>query len=114
MLRDFAREVDFWGKSYEPMDHPFITSALFGLILPTRLGKALGRSLGHFWEKKGKNHSMALLQCIKRRHLAKKILNSMQGLKSAILAIFQRGPQWPCPVSTALKNPYHDDFLTLP
>ena len=28
----------------------------------------------------------------------------MQGLKSAILAIFQTGPGWPCPVSTALKN----------
>ena len=29
----------------------------------------------------------------------------MQGLKSAILAIFQTGPGWLCPVSTALKNP---------
>ena len=28
----------------------------------------------------------------------------MQGLKSAILSIFQTGPGWPCPVSTALKN----------
>ena len=32
----------------------------------------------------------------------------MQGLKSAILAIFQRGPGWPCPVSAALKNPSMD------
>ena len=32
----------------------------------------------------------------------------MQGFKSAILAIFQRGPGWPCPVSTALKNPSLD------
>ena len=30
--------------------------------------------------------------------------NYMQGLKSAILAIFQNGPGWPCHVSTALKN----------
>ena len=29
----------------------------------------------------------------------------MQGLKSAILAFFQRGPGWPCLVSAALKNP---------
>ena len=32
----------------------------------------------------------------------------MQELNSAILAIFQRGPGWPCPVSTALKNPLLD------
>ena len=29
----------------------------------------------------------------------------MQGFKSAILAIFQNGLGWPCPVSAALKNP---------
>ena len=29
----------------------------------------------------------------------------MQGLKSAILAIFQNGLGWLCPVSAALKNP---------
>ena len=29
----------------------------------------------------------------------------MQGLKSAILAIFLNGPGWPCPVSAAIKNP---------
>ena len=38
----------------------------------------------------------------------KNFSNSMQGLKSAIMAIFQRGPGWPCPVSTALKNPSLD------
>ena len=38
----------------------------------------------------------------------KKNLNSMQGLKSAILAIFQRGPGWPCLVSAAVKNPSVD------
>ena len=36
---------------------------------------------------------------------SKKISNYMQGLKSAILAIFQTGPGWPCTVSVALKNP---------
>ena len=30
------------------------------------------------------------------------------GVKSAILAIFQKEPGWPFPVSTALKNPSHD------
>ena len=29
----------------------------------------------------------------------------MQGLKSAILAIFLNGPRWPCPVSVTIKNP---------
>ena len=38
----------------------------------------------------------------------KEFLNYMQGLKSAILAIFQRGPGWPCPVSATLKNPSLD------
>ena len=28
----------------------------------------------------------------------------MKGLKSAILAIFQHGPGWPCPASVAIKN----------
>ena len=51
---------------------------------------------------------MWLLQRIKRRRLAKKILNSMQELKSAILAIFQTGPEWPCPISMALNNPSKD------
>ena len=34
--------------------------------------------------------------------------NYMQGLKSAILAIFQTGPGWPSSVSGALKNPSQD------
>ena len=48
----------------------------------------------------------------------------MQGLKSAILAIFQKGPGWLYPVSTALKNPSLDfkiifvlcfyEFLAMP
>ena len=32
----------------------------------------------------------------------------MQGLKSAILAIFQTGPGWPCTASAALKNSLQD------
>jgi hypothetical protein len=32
----------------------------------------------------------------------------MQGLKSAILAIFQNGLGWLCPVSAALKNPLQE------
>ena len=32
----------------------------------------------------------------------------MHGSKSAILAIFQTGPEWPCTVSAALKNPSQD------
>ena len=32
----------------------------------------------------------------------------MQGLKSAILAIFQTGLGWLCPVGSALKNPSQD------
>ena len=30
----------------------------------------------------------------------------MHGSKSAILAMFQTGPGWPCTVSAALKNPH--------
>ena len=32
----------------------------------------------------------------------------MHGSKTAILAIFQIGPGWPCTVSAALKNPSQD------
>ena len=32
----------------------------------------------------------------------------MQGSKGAILAIFQKGPGWPCPDISALKNPSRD------
>jgi hypothetical protein len=34
--------------------------------------------------------------------------NYMQGLKGAILAIFQTRPGWPCTGSGALKNPSQD------
>jgi hypothetical protein len=39
---------------------------------------------------------------------SKKKFNFMQGIKSAILAIFQNGLGWLCPVSVALKNPSQD------
>ena len=32
----------------------------------------------------------------------------MQGLKSAILAIFLNGPGWPCPGSAAINNPLQE------
>jgi hypothetical protein len=35
---------------------------------------------------------------------SKQFLNYMHGLKSAILAIFQKGLGWPYPVSLALKK----------
>ena len=35
---------------------------------------------------------------------SKKFLNCMHGLKSAIIAIFQKGLGLPCPVSATLKN----------
>ena len=38
---------------------------------------------------------------------SKKFLNLMHGLKSAILAIFQKGLGWPWPVSATLKNQMH-------
>ena len=42
----------------------------------------------------------------------------MHGSKSAILAIFQTGQEWPCTASTALKNPFlfalgADEFLAM-
>jgi hypothetical protein len=40
--------------------------------------------------------------------LPEKVSNYMQGLKSAILAIFQTGLGWLCTVSAALKNPSQD------
>ena len=37
-------------------------------------------------------------------HHPHKMQNYMHWLQSAILAIFQKGLGWPCPVSAALKN----------
>ena len=55
--------------------------------------------MGHIWEKITKWH---IHSASKEDIWPKKNSNSMQGLKSAILAIFQRGPGWP---SAAFKNP---------
>ena len=46
----------------------------------------------------------------------KKNSNCMHGLKSAILAIFQKSADWldwPCPVSAALQNSSQDFFSLL-
>ena len=51
---------------------------------------------------------MALSKYFKWSHLSPKESNYMQGLISAILAIFQKGTGWSCPVSAALKNPSQD------
>jgi hypothetical protein len=65
---------------------------------------ALGRSLIHILDKfsKGTIHSMS-----NEVIWPPKISNFMHGLKSAILAIFQKSADWldwPCPVSAALKK----------
>ena len=73
------------------------------LIYP--LKKAHGGSLGHFWEKITKWHFHS---ASKEDIWPKKFSNSMQGLRSAILAIFQTGSGWPGTVSAALKNPSQD------
>ena len=41
---------------------------------------------------------------------SQKFLNSMHGLKSAFLAIFQK-LDWPCPVSKALQNRPQEFFF---
>ena len=62
------------------------------------------QSLRHFLDKfiQWHFHTSSKEVCLKKNS------NYMQGLKSAILAIFQTGPGWPCPISTALKNPLLD------
>ena len=37
----------------------------------------------------------------------------MHGLKSAIMAIFQKGLEWPFPVSAALKNAFEKFLFVL-
>ena len=56
-----------------------------------KIGKVLGQSLGHFWEKITQWHSQEDIW-------PKEFSNSMQGLKSAILAIFSEraGMAVPC------------------
>ena len=62
----------------------------------------LGWSLRHMLDKVPKWH---FLSTSNKGIWPKRISNFMQGSKSAILAIFQTGPWWPCSVSAALKNP---------
>ena len=65
------------------------------------LFKAHGRSLRHVLDKITWWH----FQITSKEVIwPKKFLNYMHGLKSAILAIFQKGLGWPCTVSAALKN----------
>ena len=66
------------------------------------LGWALGQSLRHIFDKVPKWHFFSTSN---KGIWPKKNSNSMQGLKSAILAIFQNGLGWLCPVSVALKSP---------
>ena len=47
---------------------------------------------------------VALSKHFKRSNLAQKIFELHAWIKSAILAIFQAGLGWPCPVNAALKN----------
>ena len=65
------------------------------------LFQALGRSLRQFLDKVTWWHFKSTS---KEVIWPKTFLNYMHGLKSAILAIFQKGLGWPCPVSAALKN----------
>merc|ERR1711940_254468 len=62
---------------------------------------ALGQSLRHFLDKVTWWHFQSTS---KEVIWPKKILNYMQGLKSAILAIFQKGLGWPCPVKSQLNS----------
>ena len=48
---------------------------------------------------------VSLTKRFKRSNLAQKILNYKHGLKIAIMAIFQKGLEWPCPVSTLKCGP---------
>ena len=62
----------------------------------------LGWSLRHVLDKVLKQHFLSPTNKELRPIF---FLNFMQGLKSAILAIFQNGLRWLCPVSPVLNNP---------
>ena len=88
---------------------PFSEMKLFYLkqkfILSDKHLDGAGRSLRHFLDKVKEWHFNSTSNEV---IWPKKISNSMHGSKSAILAIFQTGPGWPCTVSAALKNPSQD------
>ena len=65
------------------------------------LFQALGRSLRQCLDKVTWWHFQITSKEVIWR---KKKMNCMYGLKSAILAIFQKVLGWLCPVSAALKN----------
>ena len=64
----------------------------------------LEKHLDVAWATFGKKLLNGTFTELEKKTFGQKKLNSMQGLKSTILAIFQRGPGWPCPVISALKN----------
>ena len=68
-------------------------------ILFYPLVQAHGWSLIHILDKIPKWHFHSTS---KEVFWQQNFLNSMNGLKSAILAIFQEGLEWLCPVSAAL------------
>ena len=64
------------------------------------------KHLDRAWDTLGEKITQWHFHSTSKEDIWPKIIsNSMQGLKSAILTIFQKGPRWPCPVSAALKNP---------
>ena len=83
-----------------PRSEGFVRGGAEGAFIRWFL-KALGQSLRHFLDKDTWWH----FQSNSKEVIWPQIfLNYMHGLKSAILAIFQKGLGWPCPVSAALKN----------
>ena len=72
-----------------------------GLLRFIHLDKHLVRAWNIVWIK-SQNETFSALQM--KAFGPKKKKKIMQGLKSAILAIFQNGLRWLCPVSAALKN----------
>ena len=109
-----------WGLSNFAVQHCYkfigtITKRIFEIlwgileiiqfILSNKHLDGAGQSLRIFW-KKSKNDTLIAPQM--KSFGQKKNLNSMHRSKSAILAIFQTGPGWPCTVSAALKNPSQD------
>ena len=85
----------------------FCLPKLLGIHRNPRQKDGAGLSLRHFLDKFDFSNGTFMALQMKSFDFRKKS-NYMQGLKSAILAIFQTGPGWSCPVSTALKNPSQD------
>ena len=90
-----------------PRQKIFLTSILdiIKFILSDKHLDGAGQTLRHFLDKFRKWHFHSTSNEV---IWPKNFSNSMHGSKSAILAIFQTGPEWPCTVSAALKNPSQD------